>query len=128
MAHHLKMYPPSDMLSDTYRSAGKDSTVWIFAVLSLPVVAIPVVAWLFGLVSLSTAVIVLGEMLLFGWLHDHVHDSFHVRGHWLRRVPLLNKLHAKFEKLHFVHHVDMSKDFGIFFSLWDKLFGTFKDT
>lgn len=126
MAHHQKLYPPTDMLSDKYRSAGKDSTVWIFAGLSIPVLAVPVVAWLFGLVSLFTAAYVIGEMILLGWLHDYVHDSFHIRGHWLRKVPFLNKLHTHFEKLHFVHHVDMSKNFGIFFSAWDKLFKTFK--
>jgi sterol desaturase/sphingolipid hydroxylase (fatty acid hydroxylase superfamily) len=126
MTHHEKLYPPTDMLSDEYRSAGKDSTVWIFAGLSLPVLAIPVVAYLFGIIGLVTALGVLGEMVLLGWLHDHVHDSFHVKGHWLRKVPLLNKLHARFEKLHYIHHVDMSKNFGIFFSLWDKLFKTLK--
>lgn len=126
MTHHLKLYPVDDFYSESYRSAGKDSTVIAFAFLSLPLLALPFVACFFGLLSFTYALVAAAEMLFLGWLHDYVHDSFHVTGHWLRKVPLVNMLHKDLERLHFFHHVDMKKNFGIVIFWWDKVFGSLK--
>lgn len=126
MAHHERLYPVNDFLSDTYRKAGKDSTVWIFAVLSLPVLALPVIAHLLGWIGLFTMTCVIAEMLFLGWLHDYLHDAFHIRDHFLKRLPFVKGLMGRLTELHRLHHVDMSKNFGIFFFMWDKVFKTLK--
>ncbi len=43
MAHHVKLYPPGDFLSDKYRDAGKDDTFWTFALVSIPVILTPII-------------------------------------------------------------------------------------
>lgn len=123
MAHHLKLYPPSDYLSeDKYRGAGKDNTFFAFAIASLPMLGIPVLLWYFGMFSLPLALLVIAEMLFIGFLHDYIHDAFHVKNHWLNRLKIVQK----WNQIHFVHHVDMGKNFGIFTFWVDKLFGTFQ--
>ena len=121
MTHHLKLYPPWDYESDTYRDPGKDSTVFPFLILGAPLVLLPVVAGIFGIISVWISVALVFEILLIGFLNDFIHDSFHVKGHWVRRYwPGYERLN----RLHFAHHVDMQKNFGIFIFAWDAIFGT----
>lgn len=125
MVHHLVLYPPENLTSDKYLSAGRNSTTWIFLILSSPLLLIPIALWLFGIVSLSTAACINLEMLFFGWLHDYIHDSFHVNNHFFTKIPLFNKIFDAWKKLHFVHHSDMQKNLGIFVFFWDKRFKTY---
>lgn len=122
MTHHLTLYPPSDYKSDTYRDPGKDSTVKIFALLSIPVVALPFVLFFFGKISLFLALFSLAEMLVLGYLHDKIHDSFHLNKTLWQYVPG----YTGWAKLHYLHHVDMQKNFGIFTFFWDRVFKTLK--
>lgn len=124
--HHDKLYPLSDFKSDTYRSAGKDSTVIFFALASLPVLAIPLLLALFGVLTLFQALFSVSLMLFIGWLHDYVHEAFHLNKHWLQKAPFVSKYFATLEKLHYLHHVDETKNFGILTFVWDKLFKTMK--
>lgn len=123
MVHHIQLYPITDFFSETYRGAGKDSTAKIFAIVGAPMLALPLLASVFGLVSLATGFILIAEMLAVGYLHDYLHDSFHIKDHWLNRFAPFRKLVA----LHQVHHENMQKNFGIFTFVWDKLFKTFQD-
>ncbi len=125
--HHDKLYPVTDFKSDKYRSAGKDSTVIFFAIASLPVLAIPCVLGLFGVLSLAQTVFTLALMLFVGWSHDYVHAAFHLNKHWLNDVPVIKNYFQKLEKLHYLHHVDDTKNFGILTFIWDKLFSTMKE-
>jgi len=127
MTHHLKLYPPEDYSSDSYRWAGKDSTVWIFAVASIPVLAVPVILFFAGVLSLFTTIAVLATMLGQGFLHNYIHDAFHVKNHWMNRVPVLKDIFHRWNHLHYLHHVDMSKNYGIFAFFFDRLFGTYWD-
>ncbi len=125
MTHHLTLYPPSDYLSDTYRQAGKDSTVKIFALAATPVVATPIILGIIGILPLSlviTSILVMGAM---SFLHDYLHDSFHIRNHFLTRIPGFRDIFAYWNRLHYLHHVDMQKNFGIFLFHWDHIFKTF---
>jgi len=124
--HHDVLYPITDYKSDKYRSAGKDSTVIFFAIASLPVLAIPCLLALFGVVSLFQMIVMLAVMLFTGWLHDYVHDTFHLNKHWIHNLPLINNYYQKLEKLHYLHHIDETKNFGILVFWWDKLFHTLK--
>lgn len=125
MAHHITLYPPEDYLSDTYRDAGKDNTLWTFAVISLPLVLTPVILWAFGILSFTISLIALIEMLFIGWLNNFLHNALHIRNHWITKIPIVNKLFSKWNELHYLHHVDMNKNFGIFNFAWDKVFRTF---
>lgn len=122
MTHHLKLYPITDYTSDVYRSAGKDNTVKIFAFAALPILAIPILLCIFGMLSIFTAAFVLAEMLFLGFLHDQIHDSFHLNKSLWKYLPG----YKTWAKNHYNHHVDMQSNFGIFFFMWDRLFKTFK--
>jgi len=124
--HHDKLYPLDDFKSDVYRSAGKDSTVIFFAFASIPVVAIPFILSFFGVLTLFQAFFSFGVMLGIGWLHDYIHAVFHLNSHWLQRVSFVSKYLEKLEKLHYLHHVDENKNFGILVFWWDQLFRTMK--
>lgn len=124
--HHDKLYPINDFKSDSYRSAGKDSTVIFFAIASLPVLAIPCLLGLFGLLTWFQTVFVVALMLFVGWSHDYVHEAFHLNKHWLQTAPVVSKYFQKLEKLHYLHHVDDTKNFGILVFWWDMLFRTMK--
>lgn len=127
MSHHLKMYPPEDFTSDVYRHAGNNSTPKYFALVALPVIIAPIVLGFFGILPLHLVLIVLGVEGLMGLLNDRIHDAFHINKHWMTRVPGLRTIFAKWTKLHYIHHVDMSKNYGIFTFYWDRIFKTFRE-
>lgn len=123
MTHHEVLYPPGKFLSDKYLEAGKDNTTYTFLIAGIPLVLLPFLLWFLGVISLFSVILIIAEIAVVGYLHDYLHAGFHVREHWLHKVPGFNKL----TKLHEVHHNDMSKNFGIYFFVWDKLFKTFKE-
>lgn len=125
MTHHLKLYPPSDFLSETYRHAGKDSTVKLFAFAVIPLILTPIVLYFLGVLSLSLMITVLVVEGIVGFLHDYIHDAFHISNHWMSRVPVLRDIFGVWVKLHYLHHVDMGKNYGIFVFHWDHVFRTF---
>lgn len=125
MAHHLRLYPPNDYLSETYRDAGKDSTPRFFAVAAIPLILAPIVLALFGLIGWVMMVVVLVIEALMGFLHNYLHDSFHIKNHWLAQHSWFKGIFSRWVELHYLHHVDMSKNYGIFTFFWDRLFGTY---
>jgi sterol desaturase/sphingolipid hydroxylase (fatty acid hydroxylase superfamily) len=125
MTHHLTLYPSTDYLSDKYRDAGGDNTVIIFAIAAIPVVASPIVLGLLGVLSLPLVITALIIMGIMGFLHSYLHDSFHIRNHFLTRIPGIRVIFAYWNRLHYLHHIDMQKNFGIFLFHWDHVFQTF---
>lgn len=125
MAHHLKLYPPTDYLSEVYRSAGKDNTVRTFAIAAIPMVLVPIILGILGILPLSLVITTLIVMGLMGFLHNYLHDAFHIKDHFLTRLPLLKDVFAHWNDLHYLHHIDMQKNFGIFLFHWDHIFKTF---
>lgn len=125
MNHHLKLYPTSDFTSDIYRKPGKNNTARMFAIASIPVALIPVVLYFIGVFALPLMIVCIVEMLILGFLHDFFHDSFHINNHWFGKLPVLGTWFKKLVKLHFIHHVDMQKNLGIFVFHWDRIFSTY---
>ena len=125
MTHHLTLYPPTDYLSEVYRDAGKDNTVKIFALAAVPLVATPIVLGIMGILPLSLVITALIVMGIMGFLHSYLHDSFHIKNHFLTRIPVVKVIFGYWNKLHYLHHVDMQKNFGIFLFHWDHVFRTF---
>lgn len=125
MKHHLELYPSNDYESEKYRSAGKDSTFLFFAILSIPLLLMPIGMMVIGLISLFTCMFIVIEMIVIGLLNDYLHDIFHIKNHWLKKIPLLNLYINQLNKLHYIHHSDMTKNYGIFTFLLDKAFKTY---
>ena len=125
MTHHLKLYPPDDFTSDIYRDPGKDNTVLIFAVSGIPLFVSPIILYCLGTLSLSLMIICLIEMAIVGLLHDRIHDSFHIKNHWFNHIPIVGSWFQGWKKLHYLHHIRMQKNLGIFEFYWDKFFKTF---
>ena len=128
MAHHLRLYPPSDFFSEAYRSAGKDSSPKFFIISGLPIILAPVVLWFFGFLSLPVMITILVVEGLVGWSHDYFHDAFHIKDHWLYRVYAIRRLFTRWVALHYLHHVNMQANFGIVSFLWDRIFGTYTNS
>lgn len=123
MAHHVRLYPPGDLESPEYRSAGSEASTFTFIIAFLPVMSIPVLLWYLNVISIVHAIAAIIIMIIVGVVSDVIHASFHVTDHWLSRmIPC----HARMKELHFVHHRNMRKNFGIYSFLWDRLFKTLK--
>lgn len=125
MTHHQTLYPPKDYLSRVYRDAGKDNTTKVFAMLSVPLVVLPVILGIFGILPLALVLIAILVMAAMGFLHDYLHDAFHIEGHVLTKIKGVKAVFGYWNHLHYLHHVDMQKNFGIFLFHWDHIFRTF---
>jgi sterol desaturase/sphingolipid hydroxylase (fatty acid hydroxylase superfamily) len=125
MTHHLTLYPPTDYLSVEYRQSGKDNTVVIFVASAIPLIITPIILGILGLLPLSLVITSLLIMGIMGFLHDYLHDSFHIKNHILTRIPGVRVIFAYWNNLHYLHHIDMQKNFGIFLFHWDHVFRTF---
>lgn len=125
MTHHLKLYPPEDFTSDTYRHAGKDSTPKFFAIAAIPLIIAPIILGVIGVLPMYLMVIILISELIIGFLHDYIHDAFHINNHWISCIPGVRVIFGRLLKLHYLHHVDMKRNYGIFAYHWDRVFGTF---
>ena len=121
MEHHLVMYPPSRLTSETYEiRKWYNSGPILFTPAALVLVGLAAVAcWFLG-ISMWTFIAFGVGLIGFGFLNDYVHDSFHLREHWLQKFPYYRKL----RRLHFKHHVDMAKNYGIVALQWDDVFKT----
>lgn len=119
--HHLTLYPPEDFDAITYRNSGKDNTTYFFIMASLPVIAIPFLLLAFNIINLPVFTAAFISMAVFGIPNNYLHDSFHIKNHWLCKY----KWYIKLVKLHYEHHINMQKNFGIYSFIWDKTFGTF---
>jgi sterol desaturase/sphingolipid hydroxylase (fatty acid hydroxylase superfamily) len=122
MTHHEKLYPANDYLSLTYRDSGKDNTVFIFFVLSLPVILTPIVLGILGIISLPIVITAFLTMAAFSFASNYFHDAFHIRNHWINNFSMFRSWNT----LHYEHHIDQNKNFGIVFFGWDRLFGVYK--
>lgn len=121
MAHHIVLYPPKNLMSESYRSAGSSSSVWTFLAVLIPLMLLPVALALGGVISLWSAGLAVIAMALVGITNDIIHDSFHVIDHPLSKVIPGYK---RMQELHFVHHRNMKRNFGIYSFVCDRLFKT----
>lgn len=121
LTHHLKLYPHTNFLSNSYRNAKSDNSIRFFAIMAIPLYIIPILFYLFKILSIDYIIIIYVVELITGLLHNYLHEFFHIRNHWLTKYNWFNKL----VKLHYTHHLYMNKNYGIFIFSWDRLFKTF---
>ncbi len=121
MEHHLELYPTTRLTSEKYEiSKWYNSGPVLFTPAAILVVGgAGLLCWVLG-VSLWDFGTFAAGLVGFGFLNDYVHDSFHLREHWLQKLPFYRKL----RRLHFKHHFDMTKNFGIVSLQWDDVFKT----
>lgn len=123
--HHTIQYPANDYMSDVYRDAGKDNTVFTFIPIVLAVIIIPIALGLLGLMTLASVITAEVIILLISFLHNYIHDAFHVTNHILYRLPIIRNIFSRWSYLHWLHHCKMQRNFGIFTFFLDRLFGTY---
>jgi sterol desaturase/sphingolipid hydroxylase (fatty acid hydroxylase superfamily) len=123
MDHHTVQYPPGNLTSDVYRSSGKNNSAFIFTLAFSPIMLMVIASHFLLGISIWTCACVLASMIGTGLLHDYIHDGFHLNKSIWQRLPFF----SRWQELHNIHHVDMSKNYGIFSFIFDKAFKTYKD-
>jgi sterol desaturase/sphingolipid hydroxylase (fatty acid hydroxylase superfamily) len=126
LTHHIRLYPPSDFMSVQYRDAGKDATPKFFILTGAPLILAPIILCGLGVIHWPVMLTILLTEAVVGYPHNYLHDAFHIQDHWMSRVWPIDRLFKLWVELHYIHHVDMTSNYGIYTFLWDKVFGTFR--
>ena len=122
MTHHLIKYPPYDLTSDTYKGAGKDNTLFFFAPIILFVLFVTTGVCYAGLISTLHAALICAEILTISVVHEYIHTSFHLHKTNWKHLPGYSKMRL----MHFKHHYNLKRNFGIIDFSWDAIFKTLK--
>jgi sterol desaturase/sphingolipid hydroxylase (fatty acid hydroxylase superfamily) len=123
MRHHLSLYPPSRFDSPVYLKAKwYESGGFLFLPFFVSVFSL--VGWALLALGAGWGAVIAAVLTgaAYGLLSDYIHDSFHIRGHFLSRFARWKK----WRDAHRVHHVNMSLNYGIFLFTWDRAFGTYR--
>lgn len=118
---HHDIYPPIDFNSSSYRNVG-NGTFYIFLIGSLPLIVLPFILYFTHVISLWLGLVLITEMGILGWMHDYIHEIFHLKNHFLFKFKYFNYL----VKLHLIHHQEVNKNLGIFSFHWDRIFRSFQ--
>ena len=121
LTHHQKLYPVNDFQSEIYRQPGKDNTVFSFLLFGAPIILLPIILFAFHIISSPIFITIILCLAIFGFANNYLHDAFHISNHKLSRF----KWFVKLTDLHYLHHIDVQKNLGIYMFWWDKLFGSF---
>ena len=117
--HHKQMYPPEDYIdSGQYREVPNEAQPFKYYAAA----AVPLVTAVFLLAPLTIAIALAAELVVIAWANDWLHQKFHIEGFWMERYTWFHELRA----LHWHHHVDDSKNLGIFSWFGDRLFRTYE--
>ena len=111
MEHHEVLYPPSKLVSATYRAPNFwNSGTFLF---TPPLLGVMAVALLLG-ASVTFCI----TLVAWAFLNDMVHDAFHVNKPPLQRW----KWYRTMRHRHFHHHREMQSNYGIVTNVWDRVF------
>lgn len=124
--HHVRHYPTHDFTSDVYRQGEKDSSVYIFLLVCIPIGFIPLGLWYFGVISLAAMIVSLVNMAIIGFLNSWIHDAFHLKNHFLGKIPVIKIFYNHLVHKHYLHHKYVQSNLGIFSFSWDKIFKTYR--
>src|SRR5947209_1230763 len=115
MLEHHGIYSGDALVADTYSDEEQSATAYYAA----PAVALGGAAY--ATLPLDIFVVLVAALSASYAAHVYVHTQYHLNHSWLRRFGWF---HRKRE-LHFVHHRDASKNFGVIEFVWDRVFGTY---
>lgn len=142
MNHHILSYPPGGrMRKPEYIQDRLPEDRALFGIgLEWIIPSIALIAITFSielLLGLSLAQICLSifTMVIYSvFLFLFMHESLHIKDHYLLSIKPIKKWYLKARKLHDIHHhyVDknglMNRNYGIAFFFFDKLFGTYMNS
>jgi sterol desaturase/sphingolipid hydroxylase (fatty acid hydroxylase superfamily) len=118
--HHKVLYPPDDYLNTgKYREVPDDAQPYKYY--APPAIALLTVVFL--TLPLYIAISLSVELVLIALANDWLHQKLHIKGFWLERYTWFHHL----RELHWHHHVDDSKNMGIFSWFTDKILGTYEE-
>jgi sterol desaturase/sphingolipid hydroxylase (fatty acid hydroxylase superfamily) len=121
--HHNQQYPPGDLVSDVYRHAGSDNSFRWFLLAFSPLILGAVALTVAGVVPIIVGVGLLVEMGIVAWLNDAIHDGTHITRSVWHRFRFFDRL----QRLHFQHHLDQGTNYSIWWFVWDRVFGTYRE-
>lgn len=117
MNHHSIDYPTNNLRGAKYRGSFWGANVLIF---TIPLLLIWTIFAAFSPLWLSTCVAI--EMIIVGYANSWFHDIMHIEPNKFQN----KKWFKRRQKMHDIHHYDITKNFGIIHNLFDKLFGTIR--
>lgn len=130
MEHHDKYAPGEAQAFDDYKYTDRETWIervgleWI---IPIAVVTVPLSVFLL-LLGVSWQFLLAGTMLSLGWAwlgFTYMHRAFHLKRFWMVKNYVFKGWFKETKKLHFIHHNDVTKNFGIVFFWFDKLYETF---
>ncbi len=113
---HHGVYSKDILMSDRYSDEEESLTFYYV----IPTVILVGVAYL--ILALDLLVVHLSSLALAFYAHVYLHVHYHLKDSWLRRFEWFKRK----QRLHFVHHRDMSKNFAVVEFFWDRVFGTYR--
>lgn len=117
LVHHVKLYPSHRFTSDTYQSDLKASLIVWFTPIC---VLFALIAFFF--LSLMLWFVFVGTVITVAFLNNYMHDSYHIRKHWLYRFSW----HRKLRYMHMIHHKRVQNNFGIYSFGIDRMLKTLR--
>lgn len=121
MQHHLELYPADKLTSSTYRNAhwyNRGPFLFTPPFLVIVLTAIGIAQLLHA--PMWTVIDIACIFIVFGFVNDWIHDSFHLEKHFLQKLRYYRLIRIA----HLFHHVNMDKNYGIVSYEWDKIFKT----
>jgi hypothetical protein len=117
--HHMKLYPPTDYYSKTYRdpSSGSSlkSNLW-FAVAGLITAA-----GVWALFDWKHAGVFLAVGIADALFNQYIHNAKHITGHWLGRFWPTRHWFRWIQHRHLIHHIELHANLGMYNYVWDTL-------
>jgi len=114
---HHGIYAGELMVSDRYLDEAR-SADYYYAVPGLALAASA-----YCLLPLDIFLVHLAALGLSTFAHFYLHVQYHLRNTWLHRFRWFQRK----QRLHLLHHKDMTKNFAVIEFVWDHLLGTYAD-
>jgi len=114
---HHRTYSASHLVSSEYSAAERSLTPYY------AVPAVVLIALLRAVLSLAPFLSFTTTILISFVAHAYIHKHYHLRHTWLER----SRWFRRHRDLHYVHHRDARRNYGVIHLFWDRLFGTFAE-
>ena len=112
---HHKLYNPKHQTTQTFNPVGWKSFRFRAMIFCF------VTALLFAVLPFTMAITMCFEIIVLAIATDYIHDATHTSDHKLRRYGWFRYL----QDLHWIHHANVKKNFGVLTFFYDKLIGSY---
>ena len=114
---HHGIYSRNLLVSESYLDEAK-SVDYFYAI---PILLLA--ACVFLLVPLDIFLVHIATLSLSTFAHFYLHVQYHLRNTWLKRYQWFKRK----QRLHLLHHRDMTRNYAVIEFFWDRVLGTFED-